>query len=88
MRKQCLNKRSSAVIVNIEKVCACYESFRSDYQLPSKALFFKEKAFVRQLGITSKANYPMFSEMFPSVEFGHFQLTTANINKTFAADSC
>ena len=61
--KAMFNKRSSAVIVNIEKVCACYESFRSDYQLPSKALFFKEKAFVRQLGITSKANYPMFSEI-------------------------
>ena len=47
MRISLNEQHSSAVIVNTEKVCAYCECFRSDNQLPSKALFFKEKAFIR-----------------------------------------
>lgn len=54
----------------------------------AKPFSLKKKLLLDNLESPLKLITQCFRKLFPSVEFGHFQLTTANINKTFAADSC
>lgn len=54
----------------------------------AKPFSLKKKLLLDNLESPLKLITQCFRKLFPSVEFDHFQLTTANINKTFAADSC